>query len=698
MPAPSIILSMDTETDRIDIDDIETTYCCLCQICALNAKSPEDVKIYESEDADRDMLLDLEKWDRNIEMHVYNLAYEFEWLRGSLISLKYKNIPYNRRKKLPSHCWRALYDKSGIFKMDIVFKTGKILTIKDDLKLFDPSLSMEKVAEGVRAEHPDWFCDEVKSKEKVEYNTGWHFHNSEDREKFIEYAKIDAFSQSRITKYIIEKGLNSKLSSTSTTFHEVLKLKYPDIQDEWKRLRKFKKDYPPLDLERQLYAEERLIGGFVYGEVGTFSGHFTKWDYKSSYPYEYVFGALPRGKIRMMKPDDPLIDRVKNDKNFIRWVRVSFDFSLKQGMLPCISGKECSTKSYSRLKMKEGHCDDWLYTEDLWNEICEHYNVTNVIIHEYWYARKEIGGFAVGIEHFFSMKENAPKGTAQNSFGKKGLNAGAHGKNISKTRREKRVFAEDGEDLDQLWVINQNEPELCFMIGFTALENARARLLKDCRRMIEHGYHVYVTDTDSMVTDAPKEAVAEILPERMMPSDKDDKEMTHILGKFALEEEFDGLKCWGLKRYLQTDGGEYVKSAFAGMHDDAQKEVLKDWKTDGTVYSWRQKGKQQLTSRHGVTIVDCVKHAGAMDIWYRPEMEEMDKSMRRIMKNEEVYGVQYNLDQWKDAYWSLIADTQSTEDMVAYLTDIRYDEIDPFWKKHIKRAYEKAIKENETWQ
>lgn len=698
MPTPDVILSMDTETDRIDREDPETTYCCLCQICKLDAKSPDDVILYESEDADRDMLLDLESWNCNVEMHVYNLAYEFEWLRASLISLKYTNIPYDRRKKFPKHCWRAMYDKSGIFRVDVFFDSGKALTIKDDMKLFDPSLSMEKLADGVRSEHPEWFCDEIRSKEKVEYNTGWHFYHTADREDFLKYAKIDAFSQSRITKYIIEKNLNEKLSSTSSTFSKALELKYPKIKDEWSRKAKFRKEYPPLSAEDQIYVERRLIGGFVWGSVGDFSGIFTKWDYKSSYPYEYVFGNLPRGKIRKMLPSDPLIDRILSDPIFVRWVRVSFDFQLKDGMLPCISGKECNIESFSRLKMKEGHCENWFYAESLWNEICNHYNVTSVTIHEWWYARKEVGGFRDAIDYFFKMKEGAPKGTALNSFGKKGLNAGTHGTTIKKIEREKRIFAEDGEDSDALWLAEVNKPETCFLIGFTALENARARLLRDCRVIIEHGYRIYVTDTDSMITDCPKDEFYKILPEREMPP-KEKGTMEQILGRFSFEGEFERLKCWGLKRYLQIKDGRYMKSAFAGMHDDAQEEILMDAPVDGTVFEWCQNGKKQLTNRHGVTIIDCVKHACAMNIWYNEaEMKEMDASMRRILKNEEVYGVQYNLDQWRDQYWQVVADTQSDEDMKAFLNDIRYDETDPYWKRHVKRAYERAIREREAWQ
>ena len=60
--------------------------------------------------------------------------------------------------------------------------------------------------------------------------------------------------------------------------------------------------------------------------------------------------------------------------------------------------------------------------------------------------------------------------------------------------------------------------------------------------------------------------------------------------------------------------------------------------------------------------------------------------------------MQYNLDMWKDQYNQLMLDTTADEDMFSYLQDIRYDEIDPYWRRHVKKAYLKAKKEEMKWE
>ena len=704
MILPASIFAYDTETDRLDPDDPETTYCALVQICPIDAQSVDDVTLFESDHAVDDFLAAFERTPYDCEMHCYNLGnYEFEWIRGALIRRGYHNIQMDRRRKLPPMTWRTIYDKAGVFRVDVVNQEGYILRIKDDMKLFDPSQSMESVAKSVRKEHPEWFEGVDVVKETVAYNSGWHFYpdrKESKREEFLYYSKLDAFSQSRITKYLVEEGLNDKLSSTSTTLRDALEIIYPDIPEEWKRMRKFAKQYPPLDEEMQDYAESRLIGGFVWGEVGTFHGTFSKFDYKSSYPYEYVFGKLPRGKIGRFPYSDPKAKLILQHKGLLKWLRVSFDFKLKEGMMPCINAKEAGICHFVNRKMSDGHVEDWLYNENLFNEIGMHYDLSNVNIIEVWFSKSETGRFAPAIRHFFDRKEISEKGSAMYSYAKKGMNGGIHGKTITKTHRQSRVFREDGEDNeDALWVDSVSKPKLCFMIGFTALENARCRLLHDCRMMIEHGFHVYMCDTDSMIVDATPEQAKEILGEKLIyPESSKGKEMEDILGKFELECVFDEFKCWGLKRYLQLRDGEFVGSAFAGMHDEVQREELKNWKTDGTIYEWQQKVKVRLKREHGVTIEIGTKKAGAMNVWFKDDLLQIDRSAKRLMENDERFGMQYNLDMWKDQYNQLMLDTAADEDMISYLQDIRYDEIDPYWRRHVKKAYLKAKKEEMKWE
>lgn len=699
MTLPRGIFAYDSETDRTDPADPETTYCCLVQICSIDAQSIDEVILYEDRYAVDAFLDDFCQTMYSCEMHCYNLGgYEFEWIRGALIRKGFTHIEMDRKRKLPPMTWRAIYDKSGLFRMDITNAYGFTLKIKDDMKLFDPAQSMESTAKSVRKDHPEWFegLDTVKT--KVRYNDGWHFYNH-DREEFIYYSRLDAWSQSRITKYIVENGMNDKLSSTSTTLRDALEITYPDLEQEWTVSKRYQKDYPPLDREMQDYAESRLIGGFVWGLVGTYHGNFTKLDYKSSYPKEYAYGKLPRGKVRRISPNHPNYAKIMSNDRLVRWLRVSFDYDLKEGYLPCINAKEGGKAHLINRKMRSGHVDDWMYNENLFEEIGEHYTLSNVQILEVWYARGKIGAFEKAIEHFFTIKEKAEKKSATQTYAKKAMNGGVHGKNISKTHRKTRVFDRDGEDIEGAeWMETVSDPKYCFMIGLCALENARCRLLKDCRKLIEAGYTIYMCDTDSLITDASKEECKRILGDQMIwPESSKNREMKDILGKLDLEAEFDTFKCWGLKRYCELKDGVCVGSAFAGMHDDLQAEILPQWKTDGTMYKWTQTARRRLKREHGNVIDDFEKTAGAMDVWWKEEYEMIDRSTQRLIDNQERYGMQYNLDMWRDEYYKLMTGRETEEDMTTYLEDVQYKEIDPYWRRHVEKAYREAMKREDVY-
>ena len=73
MILPASIFAYDTETDRLDPDDPETTYCALVQICPIDAQSVDDVTLIESDHAVDDFLAAFEKTPYNCEMHCYNL-------------------------------------------------------------------------------------------------------------------------------------------------------------------------------------------------------------------------------------------------------------------------------------------------------------------------------------------------------------------------------------------------------------------------------------------------------------------------------------------------------------------------------------------------------------------------------------------------------------------------------------------------
>lgn len=699
MTLPKGIFAYDSETDRTDPEDPETTYCCLVQICSIDAQSIDEVILYEDRYAVDAFLDDFCQTMYPCEMHCYNLGgYEFEWLRGALIRKGFTYIEMDRKRKLPPMTWRAIYDKSGLFRMDITNSFGFTLKIKDDMKLFDPAQSMESTAKSVRKDHPEWFegLDTVKT--KVRYNDGWHFYGK-DREDFLYYSKLDAWSQSRITKYIVENGMNDKLSSTSTTLRDALGITYPDLEQEWTVSKRYQKDYPPLDREMQDYAESRLIGGFVWGLVGTFHGTFTKLDYKSSYPKEYAYGKLPKGKVRRISSKHPRFEEIMSNDRLVRWLRVSFDYDLKDGYLPCLNAKEGGKARLINRKMRSGHVDDWIYNENLFAEIGRHYDLSNVRILEVWYARGEVGAFERAIEHFFTIKEKSEKKSATQTYAKKAMNGGVHGKTISKTHRKTRVFDKDGEDIEGAeWMETVGDPKYCFMVGLCALENARCRLLRDCRMLIEAGYTIYMCDTDSLIVDASKEECKRILGDQMIwPESSKNKKMKDILGKLDLEAEFDTFKCWGLKRYCELKDGVCVGSAFAGMHDDLQSQILPTWETDGTMYTWTQTARRRLKREHGNVIDVFEKTAGAMNVWWKEEYEMIDRSTQKLIDNQERYGMQYNLDMWRDEYYKLTTGRETVEDMAAYLEDVQYKEVDPYWRRHIEKAYREAMKREDVY-
>lgn len=233
-------------------------------------------------------------------------------------------------------------------------------------------------------------------------------------------------------------------------------------------------------------------------------------------------------------------------------------------------------------------------------------------IEEMWVQKKAVGDFRGFIEEMYHGKSVAGKGTMERDLYKLNMNGGIHGKTITKTHRKERVFF-DGEERLQNVV---NDPELQSTIGFTAMQNARARLLRHCRMVQAAGYKVYMCDTDSMVVEATEEQIRAVLGDAIS---KETGTMED-LGKFEFERsedgcsEFDTFKCWGLKRYCEIHNGEYRKSAFAGMSESIQEEELMGWDTDGSELHWEQNGGR--TTEYGKTVVLVPKTAKAENIWY----------------------------------------------------------------------------------
>lgn len=265
-------------------------------------------------------------------------------------------------------------------------------------------------------------------------------------------------------------------------------------------------------------------------------------------------------------------------------------------------------------------------------------------IEQVWVQKRAVGDFKGFIEEMYHGKSVAPKDSMERALYKLNMNGGIHGKTITKTHRKERTF------YDNVWGLREviNEPEYQATIGFTAMQNARARLLKHCRMVQEAGYRVLMCDTDSMVVEATEEQVRTVLGDAISR----ETGTMEDLGKLEFETSKDGMvefeefRCWGLKRYLELHDGAVRKTAFAGMKDSLQKEMLIDAPVDGSTFHWEQLGAKRTD--YGKIIRLAPKSAKAEDVWYTPAvspdagkglkeidgLKELVKNMNRGNENE----------------------------------------------------------------
>lgn len=656
MPLPSAF-AFDTETDAYDDGHPKGA---LIQICPISATSLDDVVLFEGWDCYEQWL---DKWDETMydcRCHMFNLhGYEEDWFIP-LLSQRYEYT--KNRGRMQKDTWTLMGDQMNTFKIRVCNKYGKVLTITDDGNMFDGS--MESVAQSVRKSKPEWFAGMDVVKEKTEYNNGWYRDRElhpERHDSFVHYSKVDAYSQAMIARYMHEMGLDKFLTTSAAGMAMALLIRYKGktlFEASEEDLRKarldFRKDYPPLNREMQDIVEESLLGGYVYGEVGTWHGEFTHIDYSSSYPFEYAYGKMFFGEVTRIT-NERVRRRLENAPGLMKWKRVSFDFKLKEGMMPAITGKECVTPDNPMIgnlnkKMKEGHVENRLYTETYLDALTLHYDIQNLTVNELWVAKPLSGDFYDFIETCYKEKSRKElKGTAERALWKKFMNGGIHGKTMTKTHRKERTYFEGMMKYENV----VNDPSYCSLIGFTGMMNSRERLLRDGYRALNAGGHIMMCDTDSIIVDRDAEWVRQVLADRLAHEKgdmekslgrfelEDDEDLCKELRKMGMEKElsetFDTFKCWGLKRYCEIctiDGKEYYrKSAFAGMHEEKQKELLMDWKTDGTEYAWTQTGK--MKDKYGKIVCEVTKHAKAESIWYNevpvpPKAVHGDKA---FMKN-----------------------------------------------------------------
>ena len=618
------VFSYDTETGLCEDGRIRTV---LVQLCDLEAESPEDVVLIEGEDCIQRFFEMVELTDHDMDCHAYNLSYESSWF-DNYVAQRYQWTEL-RGRKMPRGSFTVIADPVAYYEWEIKTSGGHLFRMSDDMRRVG-SLSMKEAATNIRKSNPEWFAalgeDEAVKDDTELYNKWWLMPPGEERDSFIHYSKLDAFSQARIARWVIENRLNKSLTAAGAGLKMALGIKYADSidisnnHDIFFSRKDFREKYPPLSREMQDIAERCILAGYVWGLAGTHKGRFWHYDYSSSYPFEYRSGKMFKGKVWRITPDNESWERIMVSKGYMRWLLVSFDFRLKEGMVPAISGRECVSvdnlmTGYLNKKMREGRVTQRLYTESYLVELGKNYDLENLEVYECWFAKRFTGDFKGFIEYCYNQKSRPElKGTMERHIWKLFMNGGIHGKTITKTHRKRIVYEHGYKET----VRETNEPTYCFMIGFTAMMNARERLIRHCRMISEQGYTIYMCDTDSMVTDCPPELAHKILGEDTFT--REDGGIDN-LGKFEMETfegrgEFDEFRCWGLKRYLELDHGRYRKSAFAGMHEEIQEDILPTWNTDGTVYSWTQKGKH--SSYFGKVIIEGVKTGHCENVWFEP--------------------------------------------------------------------------------
>ena len=643
MPLFSKPFAMDTESDVYEDGEKKTR---LVQICPIDAVSLDDVRMFYGWDALSRFMDSFEETNskKQLDCHVFNLGgYEFSHLWLEVLRDRYEYVD----KKVPGKGeWTAIADDKTVYQVLIRNQYGTVLKITDDMRRMG-NCSMKKASESIRFQHPEWFPEMKTTKLETDYHDGWLDESDESFVDSIAYSVQDAFSQAMIARWLLMNGYGKKLTAPATGLEVALCLKYRnksvtecDSNDVRYATSDFVKRYPPLNREMQDMAENSLLGGFVWGLTGTWHGTFCHLDYSSSYPYEYAYGNMFYGRVSKVTPDSKYWDMYMQG-NVLRWFVVSFDFEYIEGMMGAISGRECVGDMTGRKnkKMRSGRVEHRLYTETYLEELKHHYRISNMVIEELWYAKPCVGDFRDFIDYCYTKKSELKEAgfgdSADYLMWKLFMNGGFHGKSITKTHRKKKTYF-DGQVQTMEEV---TDPKYNFMIGFTAMMNARERLLRHCRMVLESGHRIMMCDTDSMVVDCSEKEIRDIIGDWF---EAGGSQMEGNLGRFEVENdkkalkklvregiitqeqmdelgvssEFDEFKCWGLKRYCEIRntrfGRLFRKSAFAGMHDDEQEELM-NYETDGTEYAWVQSGKK--TMKYGATIVEVVKHMKAENIW-----------------------------------------------------------------------------------
>ena len=227
MPLPSQF-AYDTETGRCPDGQIRTV---LVQLCSVSAARIDEVRMIEGEDA-IDRFFDLfEETGYDSDCHCYNLSYEISWIIP-VIRDRYEWVEWGKAKKMRAGTFTVMEDPMACYAAKFCNSSGHVLKMSDDMRRMG-SVAMEVAADSVRKNFPEWFSGMERTKEETDLYNVWYTFPADDprRLSFLQYARVDAWSQAMIARWLIQKGYDNSYTIASNGLKMALNIRYREKMD-----------------------------------------------------------------------------------------------------------------------------------------------------------------------------------------------------------------------------------------------------------------------------------------------------------------------------------------------------------------------------------------------------------------------------------------------------------------------------------
>ena len=455
-------------------------------------------------------------------IYIANLNYDFHFIKGILFSI----------------CEDAAIDMKLIVrygsvisvtmkpKEDSMYSEGEIV-IRDTVKKI-PGSSVRSLGkmiglpklEGVSEDfHPGW-SKEIDFSDKSQW----------------EYVRRDAQIAAASMEMLHKMGRN-KATASGDAWASMKRF----IAGEGNNIKtdlRWKKYFPKLPSDLDMRFRRGYWGGLnISMEIGEHRGTITHEDVHSMYPTVMSYDPLPYGipTIQFHVPRDGAL--------FIMETRIKF--KLKDGMFPWFQFKE----GYDNQIEGVPHGTVIEETRE-WHEM----TITNVDLdilmdwydvefdqdypHTYYVFLQKTGIFAGYIEQCMKKKEAAEKGSIEYTDAKLSMNSGYGRMALARETEETKLEWDDdfGDYMLHSFPTMNDDTENYLPYAMFTTAYARARLLENCRTLLEEGKHIYHCDTDSVIH-----------------SDLESEKMDHgdYLGGWGIECRPSRLYEGGFKRYVE---------------------------------------------------------------------------------------------------------------------------------------------------